>query len=128
MLCEDESDLDISESEEHTAEFSINITEMEINVCVLVPLECQKSRYKYFIGKIKSFEKETNDSIIKFVKRKQTKQDNIAESLFTWPPLEDLPVVSQISLIMILPEPIVERRGEMKFNIALTLSSYHNLN
>ncbi|CAG9814621.1 unnamed protein product [Phaedon cochleariae] len=80
---EDETDSEICEAEDQSAEFSKNISDMEIEDWVLVKFECQKSKCKYFISRIESFEEGTNDPIIRFVEKKQAKHDNIAEPVFT---------------------------------------------
>ncbi|XP_072401000.1 uncharacterized protein [Diabrotica undecimpunctata] len=66
-----------------------------------------KKSVKHFIGTIVGFDQENNNPIVKFTKKK--KNNNYT---FYWPANDDTDTVSRENIVMILPDPVENRRGK----------------
>lgn len=80
---------------------------LEVEDYVLVKFLSGKNS-KYYVGKI--IECVDNELTIKYLRKNQ-------KGSFSWPPVDDISVITRLDIEKKLPKPIIGRRGELKFII-----------
>lgn len=97
------------EEMEISNEKDLNVRQnIKVGTWVLVEFATKKTK-KHFVGQI--VEITVEDLKIKFTRKKE----DTLKSIFYWPEVEDESVVNEDSVVKLLPEPNLGRRGELIF-------------
>lgn len=106
--------MDSDNSEEFWQELESNNMDEKENVQTVTPNSwvlvryCTKKVIKHFVGLVT---KACDDSwIVKFTK--------FSKNTFSWPKVEDMDTVEQGDIVMVLPEPTINRRGSFIFPVS----------
>lgn len=108
----DEETLDMlaARFEQEEEEENEEIRAAKVGAWVLVTFSTKKS-VMHYVGQILELNQENDDYLVKFVHK--CKGDNS----FVWPEKEDLSVVPRNDIIIVLPEPQIDRRGKVHFKL-----------
>lgn len=93
-------------------------TNPDVNDWVLIVCATKKTR-KHYIGQVISMNKKNDEVEIKFT-RKVRSLDPSALSSFIWANPEEISYVGIEDIVMILPNPIVTKRGLHRFSVTFT--------